>query len=154
MKKRVFAFLVLFCTCMLFAEEVNLAKDDVTSLQLQAMLFPEYTNSEIDEDGDLRIIQDGIVMYVIVDSKRSLIKFLSEWAAGDSISDNRAHKLMNSWNTNTIFATAYYAKNRFALEYYLPYEGGVSKTNFNASLKYLIQLSKGFGKHLAEEDAL
>ena len=133
----------------------NITKSDVNPINLRSILTDSYSNNELDSDGDLLIRKNGISAYVFVEESQILLKFITQWSASDSISDTRAIKLVNKWNEEKVFATAYFTTNkRFRLEYYLSYECGVNAENFNDSLDWFFALAKTFGQRLEEEDAL
>ncbi|HAO29796.1 MAG TPA: hypothetical protein DCQ43_00460 [Treponema sp.] len=156
MKKLALCVLIAFgCVLGLSAKETTLQRRNVTSAALQKIIENDYVNStEIDEDGDLFIDYDGINGYAIVISDMSLIRFLSGWTAVSGLSESDAIALCNQWNSDKIFAYAYYIDGKFRLDYYMPFEGGLSSTNFNTAMEMFFELAGMFWDFLEENEAL
>lgn len=156
MKKFALCVLIAFgCVLGLSAKETTLSRRNVTSSALKNLIESEYVNSaEIDEDGDLFIDYDGINGYAIIIDNMSLIRFLSGWTAASSLSESDAVALCNQWNSDKIFAYAYYVDGKFRLDYYMPFEGGLSSTNFNTALEMFFELAGMFWDFLEENEAL
>ncbi len=156
MKKLALCVLIaLGCVLGLSAKETTLQRRNVTSAALQKIIENDYVNStEIDEDGDLFIDYDGINGYAIVISDMSLIRFLSGWTAVSGLSEKDAVALCNQWNSDKIFAYAYYIDGKFRLDYYMPFEGGLSSTNFNTAMEMFFELAGMFWDFLEENEAL
>ena len=131
----------------------ELAKDEVSPVALQSLLSDKYPDNKIDGDGDLYIKRNGIHTYVFVEESQVLIKLYTRWEA-DSISENRALRLVNSWNADKVFSKASYEDGHFILRYFITYEGGINAVNFNDSLAWFFSVASEFGKKLEEEDAI
>ena len=135
-------------------ENTNLAKSEVSPLTLRSILSSNYSNNELDADGDLIIRKYGLNILVLVDSERELLQIRTTWSSSDSISENRAIKLVNNWNNDKFFSKAVYSKKRFRLEYDLTFMGGINSINLNDSLDWFFSIAQGFGNYLSEEDAI
>ncbi len=158
-EKKMKRFFVLILSIFVVAsaisqENTNLSKQEVSPLTLRSILSSNYSNNELDSDGDLLIRKDGISIFVFVDTERELLKFRTQWSSSDSISENRAIKIVNNWNNDKIFSKAIYSKKRFRLEYDLTFMGGINSINLNDSLDWFFSIAQGFGNYLSEEDAI
>ena len=86
--------LFLFSTANAFSE--TLSSSDISAKTLLKILDSDYAKkASIDEDGDIKIEDDGLKIYVEVDNERDFIKFSSIWRKSDSISDSRLFKILN-----------------------------------------------------------
>ena len=108
--------------------------------------------SEIDEDGDLFIKDSYIKVYVYVDEKRKMLEFRTSWKVNKDVSENRLCRVINNWNKDKIFMTAYADKEYAGLKYFLYIGGGINSENFNSSLEWIFSLSKKFEDMLEDED--
>ncbi len=148
-----FVVLVLLVVNPIFSKDLE--KSQVSEKSLKEILNKEfYENSSISDEGDLAIKNDGINYFIGVDKERFIIEFTTNWKKADSISDARLFKILNSWNSDKIFTTAYAYKSSIRMNYYLCFDGGVNSENFNATINWLFKLADIFRDYLHEEDAI
>ncbi len=136
----------------------TLEKEDVSVDTIQELLDEKFKDNEIDEDNDLAIHVDGVHLYVMVDEDKSVIRFNTRWQAADTLSENRAARIMNVWNNSKMFSTAYFwktdEKNIIMLDFYITFEGGINEVNLNDSLKWFLGSTLEFNDRLKDEDAI
>lgn len=155
--KKFLAMLILLTVPALtmFAREKELAVDEITTEALMDMLDTEYSNNAIiDEDGDLYIKIDGIGIYVEVDEERELLKLYTQWGDLEKVSEARLCKLLNKWNADKIFLTAYTYKDLVVLEHYICTTGGINSVNFNETIAWIFGIADNFAEYLQDEDVL
>lgn len=153
-KIAVLSFL-LGIAAVLPAFSYSIAKKDMTPNMLLMVMDEELGKSAFfDDDGDLIIESGGIFFLIQVDRERAFIKFSSQWRAQDGISEAKAYKIVNDWNSDTVFATAFLWKERFRLEYFVSFEGGLSAENFNDTLHWLFSVASAFDEHLRSEGVI
>lgn len=139
------------------AEKSNKDDEERTVIDVEAirdMLSSEYDDNEVDDDGDLVVHLNGNHFYIMLDDERKVIRFNTRWSKGDSISDNRAARVMNNWNEKKIFTTAYRWQNKFMLDYHMTYKGGINSTNLNEAFEWFCVGAKQFADMLIDEDAV
>ena len=133
----------------------NIEKKDMSPNMLLMVMEENFgENAFFDDDGDLIIEKDGIFFLLQVDNERAFLKFSSQWKASDGVSDKRAYKIVNDWNADTVFATAFLWNGRFRLEYFVTFEGGLDSSNFNDTLHWLFTIALSFDEKLREEGAI
>lgn len=155
--KKFLAMLILLAipALTIFAKGSELSVDDITTEALMDILDKEYSdNALIDEDGDLFIKIDGIGIYIEVDEDRELIKLYTQWGDLEKVSETRLCKLLNKWNSDKIFATAYSYKDLVVLEHYICTTGGINSVNFNETISWIFGIADSFAEYLNEEDVL
>lgn len=108
------------------AEEAILPEEEVTAVKVMATLKAAFIKCEIDEDGDVRIEDEGVITFVSVDPKRTLIKYFSFWKMKEDVPLEKKHELVNTWNNELIFVKFYVTRpTTLATEYWLTYENGI-----------------------------
>jgi hypothetical protein len=70
------------------AEEAILPEEEVTAVKVMATLKAAFIKCEIDEDGDVRIEDEGVITFVSVDPKRTLVKYFSFWKMKEDVKRN------------------------------------------------------------------
>ncbi|MBP5442684.1 MAG: YbjN domain-containing protein [Treponema sp.] len=156
MKKALLCVLIA-CGCVfgLFAKDTTLQKGKVDIKSLQKLITSDYvTSSEIDDTGEIFLECDGIKGFIAINSKLNLVNFYSIWASSSDIKEKDAVALTNQWNSEKVFTCAYYSEGKFFLEYYMPYEGGISSTNFNSALEMFFDLADIYWDFLSDAKAL
>ena len=133
---------------------MDLLADDVSAETVRDILASDYENIEIDEDGFIIIHKDEMHFIIGLDDERKYIRFASCWQKGDSISENRATRVMNTWNKKKVFTTAYFNDDSFWLEFYMTYKGGLNSANLLETLEWFIVGANQFGPMLDDEDAI
>lgn len=145
----------LFISLPFFSQ--NLEKNEVKSDAVKELILKDYDIFQYD-DGDIKVSYDGVNILIMVDEDRSILKFKTYWLASDSISQQRALKLVNQWNIDKIFTTAIFDTDEkgsyFTLEYFLTTAGGINSQNLNDTLDWIFSIADGFCKYLDEEDAI
>ena len=139
------------------AADTALSRDQVSDFSLPLLLDKSaYDDSGMDEDGDLYVKRGGITIYVFPDTERALLKFSTGWRSSGSISENRAVRLVNKWNYDTVLARAIYAADdgAFLLQYHLTFEGGLNGVNYTDTLDWLFRIAQAFEEYLDNEDAI
>ena len=121
---------------------------------LRDRLASKYDNIEVDDDGDIVIHTDEKHIFIMLDDERKFLRLNTRWNKGESISENRAARVMNAWNEKKIFTTAYLWGDTFMLDYYMSYEGGLNFTNLTDSLNWFLIGANQFGDMLKDEDAI
>jgi len=145
--------LFLFSTANAFSE--TLSSSDISAKTLLKILDSDYAKkASIDEDGDIKIEDDGLKIYVEVDNERDFIKFSSIWRKSDSISDSRLFKILNEWNRKTVFTTVFNYEDRIYINYFICTDGGINSDNFNGTLDWLFSIASSFNEYLEDEDAI
>lgn len=145
--------LFLFSTANAFSE--TLSSSDISAKTLLKILDSDYAKkANIDEDGDIKIEDDGLKIYVEVDNERDFIKFSSIWRKSDSISDSRLFKILNEWNRKTVFTTVFNYEDRIYINYFICTDGGINSDNFNGTLDWLFSIASSFNEYLEDEDAI
>lgn len=145
--------LFLFSTANAFSE--TLSSSDISAKTLLKILDSDYAKkASIDEDGDIKIEDDGLKIYVEVDNERDFIKFSSIWRKSDSISDSRLFKILNEWNRKTVFTTVFNYEERIYINYFICTDGGINSDNFNGTLDWLFSIASSFNEYLEDEDAI
>lgn len=132
----------------------TMLKSEVSTSFMRSFLDEGFSDNELTQDGDLLVRRSGINTYIRVDEGKALLMLRTSWGASDSISENRAARIVNRWNREHVFSTATCDEERFMLRYYMTYEGGLSAENLNDSLLWFFSIAEGFGKYLDEEDAI
>ena len=149
----VFSGMFLFSVFNAFAEDLQ--SSNISAKTLLKLLNSDYAGSAIiDEDGDIKIKDDGLSLYVEVDDKRDVLKFYAIWKKSDTISSARLFKILNQWNTDTIFTTVFSYEDCIYLNYFLCTGGGINSDNFNCTLDWLFSIMSGFDEYLEGEDAI
>ena len=154
--------LSFFCVHPGFAEPVTLSASKVSMDTLRPLIDKDVVQHEVDGDGDLKIEKDDIVAYVEVDAERNLIHFFAIAQGSKSVSDSRAMKLVNNWNSKKIFTAVHYEVpsdrksegGSFWIEYYMKYTGGLNSVNLNDSLSLFFDIADEFFDYLDTEDAM
>ena len=155
MKKRCvfFAVLLLFFIGDIAAADLNVSK--ISNETLLKILDSKYSeHASIDEDGDIKIKEDGLKIFIEIDAERNFLKFSSGWKKNDSISDNRLFKILNEWNRTTVFTTVFSHDEVIFINYFLCIDGGIDSKNFNSTLGWLFSIANAFNDYLKKEDAL
>ena len=155
MKKRYVFFAVLLFFFIADSVAADLALSKISNKTLLKILDSDYSkNASIDEDGDIKIEEDGLKIFIEIDTERSFLKFSSGWKKNDSISDNRLFKILNEWNRTTVFTTVCSHDELIFISYFLCIEGGINSENFNGTLSWLFSIANAFNDYLEKEDAL
>lgn len=155
MKKRCvfFAVLLLFFIGDIAAADLNVSK--ISNETLLKILDSKYSeHASIDEDGDIKIKEDGLKIFIEIDAERNFLKFSSGWKKNDSISDNRLFKILNEWNRTTVFTTVFSHDEVIFINYFLCIDGGINSENFNGTISWLFSIADAFNDYLEKEDAL
>lgn len=152
-KKLLLVCFLILVSVHLYALELSAASVSVYSLR--PMLSDEYTfSAAIDENGNLCILKSGLKVYVLVEEERNMLEFQTAWDIADGIPREHLHRLLNDWNGDKIFMTAYSSGNSVRLAYYLCFDAGIQDGNFNRTLDWIFAVATEFEKYLHEEKLL
>lgn len=135
--------------------DTNLQKNQISVFSLQGLLKDKFLeNVKIDTDGDLRIELHGVKIFVTTDNNRSILKFSTIWKKSENILDSNLYELLNTWNRDKVFTTAFSNGEFILLEYFLCTDGGINAENFNGTLEWLFPISYSFNDYLTEKKAI
>lgn len=144
---------LIFFVPPIFSQELK--PGEITAESLHSILDENYfAVARIDEDGDLSIKIDGILVYVITDEKRELVKMETQWKIYRDVSEARFCRVLNTWNASKIFAQAFMQNEWTYLAYYMCTDGGINAVNFNKSLERFFSIANIFKDYLSDEDIL
>ncbi len=103
-----------------------LEEDEVTAVKVMSVMKAAYLKCSIDEDGDVRIEEDGLITFITVDPERKLLKYFSFWHMKEEVSLEQKHDLVNRWNNDLIFVKFFVARpTTLGTEYWLKYADGI-----------------------------
>lgn len=104
-----------------------LAEADVTLERLKDVYTAAYLKAEIDDDGDLRIDDDGMKTFVRIDTKRRLLTYLAVWRLKASVPRERKLQWANTLNQDLMLVRfAIPQSQSLVCDYQFFYEGGLS----------------------------
>ena len=126
------------------ADSPMLLEDEVTTVKVMSIMKAAYLKSSIDEDGDVRIEDEGVITFITVDSKRKLLKYFSFWRMKEDVSMERKLDLVNRWNKDLIFVKFFVARpTTLATEYWLMYDNGVPEHQLVTSYREFKKVVSG-----------
>lgn len=117
--------------------------------QVKKILSEEY-NPVIDDDGDVRMVIDGMKYYLKLDGNRNYITMI--WAFdGDGLGLSRAEKLdlCNKFYDGKIIVRFRVTDgDDFYADYFLPFEGGLNALNLTDAFQRFVSVVTAFRKEL------
>ncbi len=119
-------------------------EDDVNVQKIKELFDAAFIKCEIDKDGDLLVVDEGMKIFLRIDKKRNLITFFSAWGLKSSVSELKKLQLVNKLNDDLIIV-------RFAMktpmtlwcDYQFLYDGGVTPFTIVNNYKVYVRVTKG-----------
>ncbi len=153
MKKMMLLVLLALVSVCSFAE--TLQPDAIRVASLKNLLNDEYAPyASIYQNRDLDIEKSGICVSIAVGAERTLLSFNTVWRIKKQIPEARLALLLNKWNFNKFFMTAYSYEEYVALEYHMCYDGGINTENFNGTLDVVFEMAELFREYLQDAKVL
>lgn len=121
-----------------------LAEPEVTLQRLKELYTAAFLKVEIDEDGDLRIDDDGIKTFVRLDAKRQLVTYLAAWRLKASVPQERKLQWVNSLNQELVMVRFSVPRpDSLVCDYQFFYEGGVTPYGLVHHYRQFVKVARG-----------
>lgn len=179
--KKIFLISVLCCivTCFNAYSEENknteISVDKARSLysllenlEGQKSLFPEETDAQklyeliddkykteqikLSEDESEITLQANV--HLAVFKKSTVIRIFVWMYPKATVSKEECLSLLNDWNKDNIFQTAYLNGDKFELQYHLSFKGGIHADNLNDTLAWFYSMIYGFWEFMNKKGML
>ena len=113
--------------------------------RLRNLFTDALLKAEIDKDGDVKVITElGTRVFVSVDDKRKLLKFLSMYRFRKGARDSDKLKLVNTLNDEVVFSRfSVLGKDLLVSDYFLSYEAGILPFQIVNSLRWFSRVTVG-----------
>lgn len=124
--------------------ESVIAEKDINLDKIGEIFKTAFVKTEIDQDGDLAIEDDGIKTFIRVDEKKKLITFFSVWNLKASVPEIDKLKLANRLN-NDLILVRFSVPNLTTLwcDYQLSYEDGIRPYSIVGSYRLFLRVTRG-----------
>lgn len=100
---------------------------DVTLKKLKTIFTTAFFKAEFDEDGDLKLEDSGMKIFVKMDTEKKLITFFTAVPLKQSVTEIKKLQLVNRLNNDLIFVRFCMPRpNTLWCDYDLSYEGGIT----------------------------
>lgn len=123
-----------------------LPEKDITVENLLNIFKKAYISASIDDDGDLMINTERCRVFLSINEKAKLLKYVTFYKFKDDFSAKAKLKFVNTLNDNIIFARFSCPEQRqeaLLSEYYLSYEEGVVVFSIIESLRLFVKVTVG-----------
>lgn len=155
MKKMMLVLTLLLALVSVCSFAETLQSDAIRVASLKNLLNDEYAPyASIYQNRDLDIEKSGICVSIAVGAERTLLSFNTVWRIKKQIPEARLALLLNKWNFNKFFTTAYSYEEYVALEYHMCYDGGINTENFNGTLDVIFEMVELFREYLQDAKVL
>jgi hypothetical protein len=125
-----------------------LSPKDINPPTLKKLFADAYMETILDNEGDLRVDEDGLGCYVMPHNNGDRIKLLTVWQARAGSSLQKQLEFANRVNDTIITVRVSVSCQRddstplIFFDYYIPVEGGITKTAVILATKHFLQVQK------------
>ena len=116
-----------------------IAPTDVSIQKIKQVFDGAFMDTQITDDGKLAVTKDGIKLFVSVDSNKQLITYLLLFGSKPGASMADKLELVNEINTSLVFLRAYAFDVGIAIDYALPYDGGLPPQQVYSAYNWLMK---------------
>ena len=120
-------------------------EEDVSSTTLSTLFKRAFLKSRIDDDGDLIVETDGPRIFVIVDTGKKFIKFMTLFSFKQGTLSQK-YQFVNKMNDDFVFSrfsVPEHNEDTLVADYYLSYSEGVPAFQVVNSLRYFSRVVPG-----------
>lgn len=120
-------------------------ENSVSVTKLREIYKVAFMRTEIDEDGDLRVLDEsGMKVLVSLDDRNNLIKFLTVYRLRKNANTVTKLAFTNKLNDSLVFARFSMAREDIlCIDYFLPYTEGVLPFQIVSATKLFMNVVRG-----------
>jgi len=119
-----------------------LSPKDINPSSLKKLFDEAYLETTLDNDGDLRVEEDGLGCYVLPINNGERIKLLTVWQARQGCSGDKRLEFANRVNDGIITVRVSVNDDLIFFDYYIPVEGGITKKAVTLATKHFLTVQK------------
>lgn len=147
--------------CLIAGASSSLAQNEVVDEEeinlrtIKTFFDSAFIKSEFDEDGDLKIEDDGLKTFIIVDEEKKMITYFSIWPLRASVPEMKKLQLVNTLNDDLILVR--YCMPRpetLWCDYQVLYEGGITPYTIVNNYRMFAKVVKGTAQTKDPDDII
>ncbi len=119
-----------------------LSPKDINPPTLKKLFDEAYLETTLDNDGDLRVEEDGLGCYVLPINNGDRLKLLTVWQARNGCSAAKRLEFANRVNDGIITVRVSVNDELVFFDYYVPVEGGINKKAVILATKHFLTVQK------------
>ena len=119
-----------------------LAPKDINPPTLKKLFDEAYLDTAVDNDGDLRVEEDGVGCYVLPINDGHRIKLLTVWQARRGCTPAKRLEFANRVNDSIISVRVSVNEDLIFFDYYIPVEGGITKKAVILATKHFLAVQR------------
>lgn len=123
--------------------EQMIPADQVSSTKIKEIFDNAFMDTALTDDGDVRVTEGGIKIFVSVDTAKQLVRYLMLFGYKRGASTKDQLELANELNKNIVFMRAWTFGNGIAFDYALPYDGGLPPKQVVSAYRWLRKTALG-----------
>ncbi len=126
-------------------QRVVLSESQVTTEKLKSMFDAAFLKTQVEKDGDLIVIQDGIKTYIKIDPTKKIISIFSIWPMKSKFSNAEKLEWINMLNHKLLFVRFYFVpkKGRLICDYQMSYDNGIQAYRIVDAYRRYIKVVRG-----------
>lgn len=98
---------------------------EVSAAKIKEIFDGAFLDTAITDDGKLLVTEEGIKMFVSVDTDKQLVNYMLMFGFKQGASTKDKLELVNELNSKLVFLRAWTFDSGIVLDYALPYDGGL-----------------------------
>jgi hypothetical protein len=115
---------------------------DINAPTLKKLYDDAYMDTTLDNDGDLRVEEDGLGCYVLPINDGNRVKLLTVWQARRGCSPAKRLEFANRVNDSIITVRVSVNDDLIFFDYYIPVEGGITRKAIVLATKHFLAVQK------------
>ncbi|GAB4533953.1 MAG: hypothetical protein Kow0063_16590 [Anaerolineae bacterium] len=127
---------------------------DVSIDKIRQIFSGAFLETELTDDGKLIVSNEGIRVFVSVDKAKELITYLLLFGSRPGASMADKLELANEINSNLVFLRVWTFDAGIAIDYSLPYDGGLPPKQVFSAYQWLMKTAMGGLRQYDKKDLI
>ncbi len=115
----------------------TISPEQMSIAQVKEVFDAAYMDTSMTDNNQVQITEGGIKLFVSVDADKQLVQYLMLFGFKPRTKEQDQLKLVNDINSNLVFVRAWSFGNGVALDYSLPYDGGLPPKQVISAYRWL-----------------